>query len=859
MHDVIVIETAHDLDHGVGLADIGEKLISQSLTFRRSANEARDIDKLDCCGDDRFRLYDLGKWRETLVRDGNNTYIRLDRRKGIIRGERRFLGGQSIKQRRFSDVWQANNSGLKHKYGCDSRNIGDIENGYSTASSRSLRNRHILRGTAKWVSLLKTFCMLIAILFILILSIGGIAVTYLFEKDEPLLWRIAAGTIIGQCVFGTILFLLSFGLGLGTASILIAALGTLVPIAFVIKGENKRILTHDWAKARGKLEGANLQKFAAFSYYAVFLVFFVFFFDRAVMVTAEGIFTGGSNNLGDLPFHLGIIFGFTEGANFPPQNPSFAGTKFAYPFIADLGTAALVKLGADIRWAMLVQNVSWAFALLVAFERFVFRLINDQAAARLAPVLLFLSGGLGFIWFFSDYAAQSKNIFQLLMNIGKDYTISQEFRWGNSLITLFITQRSLLLGMPLTIIALSGLWKIFTTETRRHGEGTGAEKRSLLLIFSSPPFLLGVLAGMLALIHLHSLFVLFIVTAFLLLMRRSKWREFVIFGVGVCIFALPELIWSITGSATRAGEFFGFYFGWESQNGHILDPQNYVVTWQYVLSVLPDLTLNLVSAWLKNTGILIPMLLLGIYLFYEYGVHQAPDAAAKKGHHKQRKFDADVLAADGDHRIDLLLFYIPFAFLFVLANVVKLAPWEWDNIKVLIYWMVGSIPFVVFAVVWMWRQNALGKVASFLAIFTLMAAGGLDVWRTVSRQHNYRVFEPDAVKIGERLRHVTPPDSLFLNAPTYNTAVVLSGRLSLMRYPGHLDSHGIDYKERENDVKQMYRGGLAARHLFEKYGIDYVLISPEERRSLTLNEPFFASFPLVAESGGYKVYKVNNQ
>ena len=193
---------------------------------------------------------------------------------------------------------------------------------------------------------------------------------------------------------------------------------------------------------------------------------------------------------------------------------------------------------------LLVQNVSWAFSLLVVLEAFIYGLIKDRFASRLAPFLLFLSGGLGFIWFFSDYAAQSKNIFQLLMDIGKDYTISQEFRWGNSLITLFLTQRSLLLGMPLTLIVLGGLWKIFTTEAQRHGEKTIAGRRGLAV--------LGLFAGMLPLIHLHSLFVLFVVTAFLLIMRPAKLQAFLTFGLGVCVVALPELIWSITGSASRA-------------------------------------------------------------------------------------------------------------------------------------------------------------------------------------------------------------------------------------------------------------------------------------------------------------------
>jgi len=667
--------------------------------------------------------------------------------------------------------------------------------------------------------------MLTAILFIFIISLGGIAFTYLFEKEGPMLWRVAAGSVIGQCVFGTLLFASSFLFGFAPASIFIAVILTLMPIVFVIRGESKRILTHDWAKAKGKLEGANLKKFAGFFYYAAFLVFFFFFFDRAMLVTADGIFTGGSNNLGDLPFHLGFIYSLTEGSNFPPQNPSFAGAKFAYPFIADLVTAALVKMNAGMREAMLVQNVSWAFALLVVLERFAFRLVNDRFASRLAPILLFLSGGLGFLWFFSDYGAQAKSIFQLLMDIGKDYTISQEFRWGNSLITLFITQRSLLLGMPLTIVALSGLWRIFTAETQRHGDVPSKQA----FHFSRSAFALGLLGGMLALIHLHSLFVLFIVTAFLLIMRPAKWQEFVTFGAGVCVFAVPELIWSITGSATRATEFFGLYFGWESAQSNIL--------W----------------AWLKNTGIFIPMLLVGLYLFYKHGPFH------EKRHLKHKKGDAEILPTNEEHRADALLFYIPFAFLFVLANVIKLAPWEWDNIKVLIYWYVGSLPFVGFAIAWLWRLNALGKVASIVTIFVLIASGGLDVWRTVSHQHSYRVFEPDGVKIGERLRYVTAPDALFLNAPTYNSAVVLSGRLSLIRYPGHLDSHGIDYKEREGDVKQMYRGGLVARQLFEKYRIDYVLVSPEERRAFPVNDSFFAGFPVVAEAGQYKVYKVGKE
>ena len=80
-----------------------------------------------------------------------------------------------------------------------------------------------------------------------------------------------------------------------------------------------------------------------------------------------------------------------------------------------------------------------------------------------------------------------------------------------------------------------------------------------------------------------------------------------------------------------------------------------------------------------------------------------------------------------------------------------------------------------------------------------------------------------------------------------------------MRYPGHLGSHGINYAEREQDVKEIYRGSLNASGLLDKYGIDYVLISPEERNTLTPNETYFSHFPVAAESGQYKVYDVRPQ
>ena len=667
--------------------------------------------------------------------------------------------------------------------------------------------------------------MLISLLLIAIATAGGFAISYLVDDDAPFLWRLAAGNIIGCAVLGTIAFVLTLAFGLSTPVVIVSMLLSISPVLLLYSSERRRRLRQEWSRAKDRLQGATQKRLIGFAYYGFFFLIFFFFFDRAMLETADGIFTGGSQNLGDLPFHLGAIFSFTEGNNFPAENPSFAGARFSYPFIADLLTACFVKLGAGVRDAMFVQNLAWAFSLLVILERFVFKLAQDRLAARIAPALLFFSGGLGFIWAFGDYWSGTKGLVDFLNALPKDYTIGENFRWGNSMVVLFMTQRSLLLGMPLTLIVLGALWNLFATE-----DPEKINSAPPLLPFSLSPFLLGLIAGLLPLIHLHSLAVLFIVGLALFILKPERWIVWVSFAIGVAVVAVPELLWSISGSATETAKFFAWHFGWDKGKNNFL--------W----------------FWFTNTGLLIPILVAGLYLASLPQRHKETKTEKKRA--KAKSVDADEAPSPFNiHTSPLVFFYIPFAFLFVVSNAAKLAPWEWDNIKVLIYWFVGSLPFIGIGLAWVWRKGSWFKAAAVACIVAMIASGALDVWRTISGQINYKVFEKDSVEVAEQLKRRTPNDAMFLNAPTYNTVVVLTGRQSLMRYPGHLGSHGINYGERESDVKRIYQGGPDAVALMEKHGIQYVVVSPEER-SLNANQQFFSRFPIAAESGQYRVYKI---
>ena len=671
--------------------------------------------------------------------------------------------------------------------------------------------------------------MFISLIIILILSFAGFALTYLFADDENFLWRLSAGNIIGSAIFGLVCFVAANLFGLNLATIIVTLLISLAPLVLFFNKYYKQKFKLDYFRAKGKMQSSSYRQFLKVGFYVFFLVVFWQFFERAMFETSEGIFTGGSQNYGDLPYHLGAIFSFADAGNFPPQNPSFAGAKFTYPFMADFLTACFYKLGATVQNAMFVQNIAWAFSLLVVLERFVFKFTNSRRAGKFAPFLLFFSGGLGFLLFFRDYWQGAQPFWDFLWNLPRDYTISDKtFRWGNSLVVLFITQRSLLFGMPLAVMVVQKLWDIFASEDS--AEAVETDKTSLAS-FPLQPFITGLLAGFLPLIHLHSLAALFVVGFFLLILKPEKWRDWAAFAIGVSVIAIGEIAFVMTGSATRTTEFFGAHFGWHKQQ------------------------LNFFWFYLINFGFVFPALIGGLLLAFLTPEREVEDAETiRKKTRTQKKKDTRQSALGIQH----LMFYIPFAFLFVVSNTLKLAPWEWDNIKVLVYWFIGSIPFIAFALAWAWEKDKILKAVG-IAVFTgLIFAGALDVWRTMSGQIKSKIFEPDAIKIAEMIKRQTPPDAIFLNDPTFKSAVVLSGRLSVMRYTGHLASHGIDFAERESDVRRIYAGEATADLLLKKYDAGYVLISPDERddKNLKLNEAYFQKFPKIAVAGEFAVYKV---
>ena len=61
MHDVVVLEAAHDMRNGVALTDVGKELVAEAFAFTGAGNKPCDIHELHHRGHDALGLNNVGQ------------------------------------------------------------------------------------------------------------------------------------------------------------------------------------------------------------------------------------------------------------------------------------------------------------------------------------------------------------------------------------------------------------------------------------------------------------------------------------------------------------------------------------------------------------------------------------------------------------------------------------------------------------------------------------------------------------------------------------------------------------------------------------------------------------------------------
>ena len=300
--------------------------------------------------------------------------------------------------------------------------------------------------------------MFAACLLLLIAILGGTLLTFLFDRNAPRGARLCMGACIGMALMATVGFLLALMLGLGAATIILSAVILLLPLLLLMNRERRAVILNALRSPASAARKSSAAGIGYLAFYLAIAILLAMVFNRAVFERPDGIYTGVMNNLGDLPLHLQVINSFAQGHNLPPEDPTFAGVRFAYPFLVDFLAAMMVRAGAGVIFAMWLQNMVMAMALVGLLHYWTVLLTRNRLAGVIAPLLVLFSGGLGWWLLFSE--GSSDGFFAMLGSLQHDYTIvpNSILRWGNSLTTLFVPQRSILFGMPLAITIFCQWW-----------------------------------------------------------------------------------------------------------------------------------------------------------------------------------------------------------------------------------------------------------------------------------------------------------------------------------------------------------------------------------------------------------------
>src|SRR5829696_3037515 len=315
--------------------------------------------------------------------------------------------------------------------------------------------------------------MIASLLLALLVTFSGTVATYLYDENASLGARLCAGAALGLTALGSVCFVVASFIGLSSAAILFSTVICCSPLAILTDAAYLKRIRLDVAAAWNSMRRFFIRPEAKsagyFLFYSVTAVVLWKVFSRAVIEDETGVSTGLLNNFGDLPFHLSVITSFAFGNNFPPEDPTYAGVRFTYPFISDFVSAVFVRCGANLRESMFIPNFLLGISFVGLVHRWALVMLRDKLAAIITPLIVILNGGFGWTLLFEKAGTNEGGLFGVLMDLPPSFTVIPEttWRWGNAISTLLVPQRGFLMGLPLATIVFTQWWLATSDKTKQ--------------------------------------------------------------------------------------------------------------------------------------------------------------------------------------------------------------------------------------------------------------------------------------------------------------------------------------------------------------------------------------------------------
>jgi hypothetical protein len=503
------------------------------------------------------------------------------------------------------------------------------------------------------------------------------------------------------------------------------------------------------------------------------------------------------NNLGDLALHLTYIKNLANGVPFWPENPIFAGVKIHYPLGVDLFNSVLTLAGVDVYRGLVWVGLAGCLFTGIA-------LFKWGRSFALAGFLF--NGGLAGFVFFKTFQAED---FQAAL------------AWKSIPLAIFVTQRGMLYAVP------AGLVLLWSWRERLFSSNGPGEKRPLplhveVLLYSTMP-----------LFHLHTFIFLSLLLGCWFLFLFARWFagleclgiKHVFRLIAWSLVPATILILLITGSF-KSGSMVHLPADWTWMYGE--QPQFAEWATKFAPHFLTGI-LGRAACWTVNFGVFPPLVGVLVYKLI-------------------RQFKTPSLLKAG-------AFVIPSALIFIFSCSVMLAPWEWDNTKIMIWPYFTVLPFLWEHLIAKWNVWLRGACC-----FALWFSGFISLLGGIDGSHTgydlARRSELNAVAAAVRQ---IPPTAIFAGVPTYDHPLLLNGRNMVAGYTGHLWSHGVDYEDQVAALESVLNGDADWQQTASDLRARYIFWGrPEEKAYPKSSQPWKQSCPKVAEGAWGSIYDLRN-
>ena len=571
------------------------------------------------------------------------------------------------------------------------------------------------------------------------------------------------------------------------------------------------------------------------------------------------------NNLGDLSLHLTLIKNFANGVAIWPDNPIFVSSKLRYPAGIDLFNALLSLVHVDLLIGLVWVGLVASLAIFYGFYRW--------GGTFAVAGFLFNGGIVGFQFLktfkFLDYQGTAADI------------AHRSIAWKSIALSMLVTQRGWLYAIPAGLVLLWHWREKFFSQGAPIPEPPNVSTESGGLDTTAPssrgplPWWveLSIYASM-PLFHLHTFIALTIVLVVGLFFERATELKFIvnlarnqgISGIGRLIShpkMWPEIfrgapirrhaaamliaafipatffVW-LTTDQFHAASVLKWHPGWAQDSTELaapyfkLGPQDFKSSTAFGL--LLQKTWNGVIApffqfWLPNFGLWVP-LAMGLVGLCAWRVWKGKWRWGNKP-------PADIA------------FVLTAVVIFALGYFVQTAPWDWDNLKLMVWGYFMILPFLWSDIVGRWAFPE--RAATCLLLF---GSGFVTLLGGLSAGHpGFGLIERARLDhIGTALRPL-PLDARFASYPTYNNPVLLQGRKVVLGYPGHLWTEGFDYGKANDQLTALMNGAANWRDAAKALGVRYIFWGQDEKTNYqSSRRPWEATAFLVASGDWGAIY-----